>query len=235
MSRTPLRSELKQVTFESVLVHEPSGATLPPGLLMAPNALGLHEQNLKQAERIAARGYAVLVVDLFGVNVRPATLEAARPEVAKLRDDRAALQERMTHAWHQLLKQKSVDQARLGAIGFCMGGMAALELARSGARVPAVVSFHGLLSTPKPATALFAKVLALHGADDPFVPRADVNAFEDEMRAAKADWELHAFGGTVHSFTDVEANRPGQAMYHARVAGRAYQLMDDFLAGAWDR
>jgi dienelactone hydrolase len=133
-------------------------------------------------------------------------------------------------------KAAGLDAKKLGAIGFCFGGTGVLELARSGADVAGVVSFHGGLDAspvPVDSKGITAKVLALHGADDPYVPAADVKAFEEEMRKAKADWQLVSYGNAVHSFTDVDANLAGQAQYNPKVAKRAYKAMSDFFAEAF--
>src|SRR5690606_2615126 len=118
-------------------------------------------------------------------------------------------------------------------LGFCFGGTSVLELARSGTALSGVVSFHGNLDTGLPAQpgAVKSPVLVLHGADDPYVPPQQVADFEAEMRnAGTDDWQLLSFGGAVHSFTDPTANLPGQAMYDARVADRAFRQMRLFFA-----
>jgi dienelactone hydrolase len=127
-----------------------------------------------------------------------------------------------------------VDGARLAAIGYCFGGTAALELARSGALVAGVVTFHGGLGSPTPADArnIKAKVLALHGADDPYVPEAEVKGFEEELRAAGVDWQLVKYSGAVHSFTNPDAggdNSKGAA-YNATADRRSWEAMKAFFA-----
>ena len=130
-------------------------------------------------------------------------------------------------------KRSEVDSARLAAIGYCFGGTTALELARSGADVAAVVSFHGALNTPNTADAanIKCRVLALHGADDPFVPPAEVSAFEEEMRKAKVDWQLVAYGGAVHSFTDWNAGSDNSkgAAYNEKADRRSWEAMKTFF------
>lgn len=224
--------EIDQQKFEAVLIHERGGGARP-GLLLVPNWMGITEANVKQAQEIAARGYVVLVADMFGVGRRPKSADEAGKAAGALKADRPLMRARAARALELLLAQKEapLDPRKVGAIGFCFGGTAALELARSGARLSGVVSFHGGLSTPTPGDArkMTAKVLALHGADDPFVPADEVKAFEEEMRAAKVDWQLVAFGNAVHSFTEVSAARPGQAEYNATVAKRAMRMMDAFF------
>jgi dienelactone hydrolase len=228
--------EVDKVKFEGVLVYEDGGAARP-GLVLVPNWMGVTEANVKQAELVASHGYVVLVADVYGVNVRPKTPDEAGKAAGALKGDRALLRKRTSKALEVLLAQKGtpLDVTKVGATGFCFGGTAALELARSGAKLAGVATFHAGLSSPTPADAanFHGKVLAMHGADDPFVPAEEVKAFEDEMRAAKLDWQLVKFGGAVHSFTDVDAKQAGQAMYDERSARRAYQLMDQFFAEAF--
>jgi len=166
--------------------------------------------------------------------VRPKGFDEAGKVAGALKANRPLLRKRVNAALRALLgqaKSAPLDDKELGAIGFCFGGTTALELARSGANVAGVVSFHGGLSSPTPddAKAIKGRVLALHGADDPSVPPADVSTFEDERRNAKVDWELVAFGGAVHSFTAPDANMPGRAQYNAPVARRAFKRMNDFF------
>jgi dienelactone hydrolase len=228
--------ELDQTKFEGVLVFEEGGKP-KPGLVLVPNWLGITEANLRQAELVAARGYTVFVADMYGVTVRPKSPQEAGKAAGAVKSNRALMRARVKKALEVFLAQKSpaLDEQRLGAIGFCFGGTSALELARSGAKVRGVVSFHGALSSPTPADAknISAKVLALHGADDPNVPADEVAAFEAEMRAAKVDWQLVAYGNAVHSFTDPDANSPGSAQYNSQVAARAYAAMDTFFSEAF--
>jgi dienelactone hydrolase len=227
---------LDGVKFESQLIV-PEGATgAQRALVMVPNWMGIDQNNINQAQLIANRGYVVLLADVYGKTVRPKNGEEAGKAAGALKaGDRAALRARMAAALELLnseSKKRGLALKGVGAIGFCFGGTSVLELARAGSSVNGVVSFHGGLDTAQPAQkgTLNARVLALHGADDPYVPRPQVQAFEDEMRAANADWQLVSYGGAVHSFTDVEAKAKGQAEYNAAVARRAYAAMDDFFA-----
>lgn len=233
---TKVPYEFDKTKFEGVLVFDDS-ATPRPGLVLVPNWLGINEANLKQAELVAARGYVVFVADMYGIAARPKNQEEAGKAAGAVKGNRALMRARVNKALQLLLGAKgvSLDVKRVGAIGFCFGGTAALELARSGAKIGGVVSFHGGLASPTPEDAknISAKVLALHGADDPNVPPDEVAGFQAEMRAAKVDWQLVSFGNAVHSFTDVDANMPGRAQYNAVVAGRAYGMMDDFLGEAF--
>ncbi len=206
----PVKYEQGGTKFEGVLIYDDGVKTPRPGLVLVPNWLGINAANLKQAEQVAGTSYILFVADMYG--------EAARPKNQQ-----------------EAGKAVGLDEKKLGAIGFCFGGTSVLELARSGADVAGVVSFHGGLDAPMPADAkgMTAKVLALHGADDPNESPAEVAGFQEEMRKAKADWQLVVYGNAVHSFTDVNANTPGQAQYNPKVAKRAYQAMNDFFAEAF--
>lgn len=235
--QTKINYEIDGTAFEGVLIHDDSSAAKRPGLVLIPNWMGINEANLKQAQMIAGDDYVVFVADLYGKDVRPADTSAAGKASGAVKGDRALMRQRVNAALDQLKAAKApLDSDKLAAIGFCFGGTAALELARSGADIDAAVSFHGGLDSPTPADAsqIKAKVLALHGANDPYVPATEVAAFEKEMREAKTvDWQLISYGGAVHSFTDVDANLEGQAKYDERTANRAYAAMAGLFAEIW--
>jgi dienelactone hydrolase len=233
MTTKKIAYDVDTVRLESVLVYDDASPPRP-GLLMVPNWMGVSAANLRQAELVASRGYVVFVADVYGAKGQPKNMDEAAKAAGALKGDRQLLRKRVTAALAALKAQKDakLEVTKLAAIGFCFGGTAALELARTGAPLAAVVTFHGGLSSPTPADAknITARVLALHGADDPFVPPDEVKAFEAEMRQGTIDWQLVSFGNAVHSFTDPDANVPGKQQYNEKVARRAYQMMDTFLA-----
>lgn len=234
----PVKYELSGTKLEGVLVYDDSVKTPRPGLVLVPNWLGINAPNLKQAAEIAGKNYIIFVADMYGETLRPKNTDEAGKAAGAVKGDRHLMRARVNKALELLRsegKAVGLDAKKLGAIGFCFGGTSVLELARSGADVAGVVSFHGGLDAPLAAEGkgLTAKVLALHGADDPYVPAAEVTGFQEEMRKAKADWQLVSYGNAVHSFTDVDANVAGQAQYNPKVAKRAYQAMNDFFAEAF--
>ncbi|WP_341520463.1 dienelactone hydrolase family protein [Pseudomonas sp. G.S.17] len=219
--------------YESRLVFDSGDASSRPGLLMAPNWMGVSEGAEKIAQSVAEQGYVVLLVDLYGQGTRPQNGDEAGAAMMPLKNDRAELRKRMQAALEQLLSQTDapVDADKVATFGFCFGGCCSLELARAGANLKAAVSFHGTLDTPNPADAnnIKGSVLVLHGAADPLVPKEQLPVFEAEMDAAGIDWQLTSYGGAVHSFTDPEAQTPGKMMYDAKTAKRAFASMHNLL------
>lgn len=201
-----------------------------PGVLVVPNLWGPNDYWVEMAHQYASLGYAVLVVDLYGVSNRPETYEAAKALVEALKVDPAIVRTRMQAAFGALTAVAGVDASRIAACGYCVGGMGALEFGRGGGALQAIVSFHGHLATPFPEDAknIRCPLLVLHGAEDPGIPDAMVADFMAEMRAAACDWQLVHFGGQVHAFTDKIANRPG-AMYNAQTDRRSWRMMVQFL------
>ena len=238
---SPIDSQLKGRDFRGVLFHRPDAAQPQRLVLMVANFRGNTPANLQQARRIAEDyGYAVFAIDMFGRDALPESADAGIAAIRALYADRPELRARVASAARQVMatiaeRKLAIDTRVHCAIGFCFGGATVLEYARSGAEVAAVVSLHGTLWLDGPAQNLpiQARVLALHGDADPTVPGPVVAAFESEMREGKVDWQLTRYGGTVHSFTDPDANVPGRAMYKPAVARRAFAQMRDFLDEAF--
>ncbi len=229
----PLFYKDGDVTLAGTLALDPTSPAPRPGILIFHQWAGPSEHEMTYADRLAARGYAVLVADVYGEGVRPETTEARTEQVMKYKNNRALMRSRALAALHAIRGQPGVDPERLAALGFCFGGTVALELARAGAPLAGVVSIHGGLDNPHPENdkPVLAKVLVLHGADDPNVPPEQIAAFEKEMRDTKADWQLIAYGGAVHAFTQRDAgDDPSKGVaYNGKAAARSWNHLLTFL------
>jgi dienelactone hydrolase len=228
------------VTYKSFLVYDDAVKAKRPGLVMVPNWYGINDMAIAKAKDIAGKDYVILLTDMYGGDIRPKNADEAGVAVKPLYGDRKMMRTRVSRAFDELKAQEKnapIDPARLAAIGFCFGGSAVLDLARTGADVAAVVTFHGLLSDDsKLGSNLHAHVLALNGADDANVPPEQRAAFEAEMRAAKVDWASVDYGNAVHCFTEKEAtDATGNCRYDAKVATRAYAAMKAWLAEAFKK
>lgn len=210
-----LRAEIKEtvveyksgdVTCEGLHVVDTAKSGKLPSVLIIHQWTGLGPNEKMRARMLAELGYNVFAADVYGKGVRPQPPAAAQ-EAGKFKSDRKLYRERMLSALEVLNKEPQTDPAKVAAIGYCFGGTGVIELARSGAMVKGVVSFHGGLDSPTPSDGrnIKGKVLALHGADDPFVPAKSVAAFEQEMKDAKVDYKLVSYPGAVHSFTQKAA------------------------------
>jgi dienelactone hydrolase len=225
--------------MQSVLVYDDAVKTPRPGLVMTPDWLGMNPDQVALGKQVAGKDYVVLVADVYGVDVRPKNADEAGAAAKNMYAHRADLRARINAALDQLKAQVGkapLDGKHWGAFGYCCGGATTLDVARSGADVQAVVSFHGNLATDDPALAknIKARVLAMNGGDDKFVPDEQIVAFEKEMRDANVDWQFLNFGGAVHCFAVPSAHGevPGCA-YDERAARRGYAQMHAFLAEAF--
>ncbi|WP_372015403.1 dienelactone hydrolase family protein [Pseudoxanthomonas sp. 10H] len=223
--------------FSGVLVYDDEDDDRRPGLVMVPNWMGVTDDAVETARRVAGDDYVVLVADVYGSQVRPKDSAEAGRIAGALRGDRPLLRARTAKAVEVLKAQAGrapVDAARIGALGFCFGGTAALELARAGLPLGGVVSLHGGLGTPTPAAAgatVKAPVLVLNGAADKAVSQDDILAFGKEMDAAGADWQFVNFSGAVHCFAEESAGHDpaSNCRYDARAARRAFVMVDNFF------
>jgi dienelactone hydrolase len=191
-----------ETVCEGIHVYDAAKTGKQPSVLIIHQWTGVSENEKTRAHMLAGMGYNVFVADVYGKGVRPQPPEAGK-EAGKYRADRKLFRERLLAALEQLRATPQADPAQIVAIGYCFGGTAVMELARTGAMVKGVVSFHGGLDSPTPADGknIKGKVLALHGADDPFVPAANLAAWEKEMKDAGIDYKLVSYPGAVHSFT----------------------------------
>jgi dienelactone hydrolase len=221
------------VQLEAFFAFDDSVSGRRPAVLINHTWAGRDEFVAEKARKLAGLGYVGFAVDMYGKGILGSGPEENARLMQPLMDDRAMLQKRIQAALYAVKLLPWVDDAKIAAIGFCFGGLCVLDLARTGADINGVVSFHGLLSAPgnTQGNAIKAKVLALHGHDDPLAPPEQVLAFEQEMTAAGADWQLYAYGHTMHAFTNPVANNPDSGMLYQPVADRrSWQAMQNFLA-----
>ncbi|HMK34709.1 MAG TPA: dienelactone hydrolase family protein [Desulfomonilaceae bacterium] len=204
-----------------------------PGILVVPDWMGLGDHYKSIAAKLAELGYVAFVADIYGKGVKPANSQEAGALAKKYKDDRKLMRDRVKAGLDRLRKFDNVDPNRVAAMGYCFGGTVVLELARSGADILGVVSFHGGLATPTPQDAknIKAHVLALHGADDPFVPPEEVAAFQQEMRNGHVDWQMVIYGNAVHAFTTPAAgnDKSKGAAYDEKADKRSWEAMKAFF------
>jgi len=227
--------EYKQgdTVLEGFSVYDDAFQGKRPAVLVVHQWKGLGDYEKKRAEMLAKLGYNVFAVDIYGKGIRPDNQKDAGAEAGKYKENRALLRARVIAGLDVLKHHELTNQRKITAIGYCFGGTTVLELARSGADIAGVVSFHGGLSTPTPGDAknIKGKVLALHGADDPYVPLKEVEAFQDEMRQAKVDWQMNFYSGAVHSFSDWTAGNDNTkgAAYNEKADKRSWEAMKVFF------
>jgi dienelactone hydrolase len=227
--------EYKQggTTLEGYLAYDDSISGKRPGVLVVHQWLGLTDYEKRRATMLAQLGYVAFCADIYGKDNRPKNVSEAGAESTKYKSDRQLLRARVNAGLDALKKNELVDTKRVAAIGYCFGGTTVIELARSGADLNGVISFHGGLDSPTPADGknIKCKVLALAGADDPFQKPEDLTAFESEMRDSKVDWQITFYGGAVHAFTQPD---PGfvnaGAKYNEKADRRSWEAMKQFFA-----
>lgn len=223
---------------EGYLAYDDALTGRRPGVLVVHQWMGITDHERRRAELLAGMGYVALVADVYGKGERPADRAAAAQMAGKYYADRGLWRARLQAALDALARDPHVDPQRLVAIGYCFGGSGALELARSGAPLLGVVSFHGGLATPHPedAKAIHGKLLVCHGAVDPFVKAEEVQAFIAEMEAARVDYQLVMYAGAVHAFTQREAGTDPSAgaAYNAAADQRSWAQMQAFFAEIFD-
>lgn len=218
--------------LEGRVVWDDSFAGPRPGVLVSHAWGGRSDYEDGKADGLARLGYTAFALDLYGKGVRGSTPEENGALMQPFLDDREMLQQRLLVSLATLREQAEVDASKTAAIGFCFGGLGVLDIARTGEDVAGVVSIHGLFAAPGNTAdnAITAKVLVLHGWDDPMAPPGDVNSLAAEMSGMGADWQLHAYGNTMHAFTNPAAdNRDAGTVYDATADRRSWQAMTNFL------
>lgn len=225
--------------LEGYLAYDDAVQGKRPGVLVVHEWKGLGDYVKRRAEQLAKLGYVAFAVDMYGKGIRPTNPKDAMAQVNIYRSNRPLMRDRVNAGLAVLQQNPLTDSNRIAAIGYCFGGGTVLELARSGAPIAGVVSFHGNLDTPNPADAknIKGKVLVLHGASDPNVPPTQVAAFEKEMTDAEVDWQLVAYGGAVHGFTNPEVgnDKSKGVAYDASADKRSFAAMRVFFAEIFGR
>lgn len=214
------------------LAYDESDDTPRPAVMVVHDWSGRNEFACQKAEMLAQLGYLGFAVDMYGMARLGETTLEKQALMQPLVNDRRLLRARIRAALDALITMAEVDNQRIAVMGFCFGGLCALDLARSGAEIVGALSFHGLLGKPDDLGqhAIKAKVLALHGYDDPMVSPEQVNEFCREMTDAKVDWQMHMFGHTKHAFTNPVAHDVENGLiYNVSATRRSMQIMSDFL------
>jgi len=223
----------EESVLEGMLVWDDEVEGSRPGVLVSHAWSGRSDYEEGKARKLAELGYVALALDLYGKGVRGSSVEENSALMQPFLDDRAMLQRRLLLAVDTLRRQDEVNAAKVAAVGFCFGGLCVLDIARTGAALAGVVSFHGLLGAPgnTSGNTIYAKVLVLHGWDDPMAPPEAVLELTRELSDRHADWQLHAYGNTMHAFTNPDANDKAMGtVYNAVAERRSWKAMQDFLA-----
>ena len=233
LQRKPIEYKQGDATLKGYLVYDDRAQEKRPGVVVVPEWWGLNDYVKGRADQLAQLGYVALAADIYGDGQVTTDPKEAGKLATKFRGDRELLRARTQAALDTLKAQPQVDPSKTAAIGYCFGGTAVLELARSGADVNGVVSFHGGLDTPMPAKQgqVKAKVLVLAGGDDPMVPKEQVQGLEKEMKDAGADVVVTSYPGAVHSFTNPDADKLGMKGigYNKEADEKSWQAMKDFF------
>lgn len=208
-----------------------------PSVLIVHQWTGLTDYEKMRAKMLAELGYNVFALDIYGKGIRPQPPKAGE-WAGKFKGDRALYRERLHAGLKVLLGLPQTDEEDVAAIGYCFGGTGVLELARSGADIDGVVSFHGGLGTPTPEDAknVQCEVMVLHGADDPFVPEEEVNGFKDEMKEAGVEYTFIEYPGAVHAFTQKMAGNDNSkgAAYNEEADKKSWEEMKEFFSKIFD-
>lgn len=222
------------VALEGFVAWDPkSPGAETPGVLVVHQWLGLTDYERSRCKQLAELGYVAFALDIYGKNQRPANVQEAPKFAGIYKQDRQLYRRRLQLGLEQLRSHDAVAEDKIAAIGYCFGGTGVLELARSGADIDGVVSFHGGLDSPSPEDGqnIKAKVLICHGADDPFVPKDDIQAMLAEFDAADVNWQMNIYSGAVHSFTQPMAGNDNSrgAAYNAQADRRSWKAMQIFF------
>ncbi len=219
------------LTFEGFLAYDSSSKGKKPGIMIIHNWMGITSETESKAIEMARLGYVAFAGDIYGKGIRPKDAKEAGELAGKYKGDLVTLRARASLAIAELRKNKNVDTKKIFVAGYCFGGTAAIEVARSGADVNGVVSFHGGLAPSSDDKNIKASILVLHGAVDPYVSKTDFDGFVKGMNEAKVDYQLVSYANAVHSFTEVGAGSDNSkgAAYNELADKRSWIAMKNFL------
>jgi len=219
--------------LEGLLAWDDARDQPAPGVMVCHAWAGRSEFEDEKAIELAKLGYTGFALNLYGKGVLGSGPDENAALMTPFLDDRPMLQKRLQLSLEAMQSQPEVDEAKIAAIGFCFGGLCVLDIARTGATLAGIVSFHGLFGAPGNTSGnkVKAKILALHGWDDPMATPDAVVALSEELSAMDADWQLHGYGNTLHAFTNPEANDPAMGtVYNGTADRRSWKAMRNFLA-----
>lgn len=222
-----------ELELHGFLAFKEDMSTTRPAVLVVHDWTGRNDFACQKAKMLADMGYVGFAIDVYGQGQLGANTDEKMALITPFMNDRALLRNRLISAFDAVKKRPEVDKNRIAIIGFCFGGLCALDLARSGVEIKAAVSFHGLLNKPDqlPSQVISAKILAMHGYDDPMVKPEQVQEFCQEMTEANVDWQMHMYGQVQHAFTNPEAHdRSLGTIYDPVAEKRSLQTLTNFLA-----
>lgn len=233
------QAQLKPVSYsdgnqklEGLLAQPKKALKNKVGVLLLPAWMGIEHNAKENATELAKLGYITFVADIYGVDKRPTNTKEAGQQAGYYKTNYTEYQKRIQLALDQLVKA-GANPEKIAVIGYCFGGSGAIEAARANLKVNGIVSFHGGLGreASRVIESINPKVLILHGADDFFVPDAEIKAFQDEMNKAKADWQMNYYADAVHAFThkDAGSNKSTGVAYNEKAAQRSWQAMLSFF------
>ncbi len=224
---------IDDAVYEGLMAWDDSLSGPRPGVLVSHAWGGQSDFENDKARWLASLGYVGFALDMYGKGIRGNSTEENAALMTPLVENRGELQKRITAALAIMQEQPEVSPSACAAMGFCFGGLCVLDLARIGTAIAGVVSVHGLFNAPDntAGTPIAAKVLCLHGYDDPMAEPDSLLALAKELSSAGADWQVHAYGNTVHAFTNPQASDPAMGtVYNASADRRAHQAMENFFA-----
>ncbi len=218
--------------YRPVMVWDDDAADPLPVVMVCGTILGRNDFAIDRARELARLGYVGVALDVYGDGFATDDFAVGRTHMDALMNDREELRDRLAANIDFVRSQPNVEELRLAVIGYCFGGLCALDVARSRDDVMAVASFHGVLTQPprQLKSPINAKVLIMNGDADPLVPVSDIASIQEELNVREADWQFHNYGFTYHSFAIPGANMPDHGVkYNDQAQARSWSTLKGFL------